>query len=159
MNSLHHYAKKTSVKTSAAAFAAKGASDSPRLGGEMLCLFALVALALALRLPNLNESFWYDEIWSTSVMLGSFRSTVYTIIHDVHPPLYHLIMWLWGQLFGDSEVSVRMLPLLAGLASIPLTHLVVRERCGPVAGLIAAGLVTLSPTHIWYSQEARSYAL
>ena len=159
MNSLHHYAKKTSVKTSAAAFAAKGASDSPRLGGEMLCLFALVALALALRLPNLNESFWYDEIWSTSVMLGSFRSTVYTIIHDAHPPLYHLIMWLWGQLFGDSEVSVRMLPLLAGLASIPLTHLVVRERCGPVAGLIAAGLVTLSPTHIWYSQEARSYAL
>jgi hypothetical protein len=42
---------------------------------------------------------------------------------------------------------------------IPLAYVTARRLASPRAGLIAAGLTAVSPWLIWYSQEARAYAL
>lgn len=122
-------------------------------------LVALVALALALRLPGFNESLWYDELWSTRVVLSSVEALMRVIATDPHPPFYSVVMFIWIRIFGDSEISVRMLPLICGLLTIVLTARLAAAYGGARAAPVAALILAIAPTHIWYSQEARQYSL
>jgi hypothetical protein len=135
------------------------AGEATRWSGHSLGILAgIVALALVLRLPGLTESIWFDELWSTRVKLGSLDALVRTVAVDVHPPFYLGLMFAWIRVFGDSELSVRMIPLLSGLVTVALSAELARAYGGRVAGIVAALLVALSPVHIWYSQEARHYS-
>jgi 4-amino-4-deoxy-L-arabinose transferase-like glycosyltransferase len=121
---------------------------------------ALLALgALAIRLPRITKSLWYDELWSTRVVLGTFGDTLRSTVEDIHPPLYSVVMFVWIRVFGDAEWAVRLLPLLAGLATILLMPALGGALASRRAGWIGAVLLALSPVHLWYSQEARPYAL
>jgi 4-amino-4-deoxy-L-arabinose transferase-like glycosyltransferase len=51
------------------------------------------------------------------------------------------------------------LTALLGAATIPVVFLIGRELASNRAGLIAAAIAALNPMLIWYSQEARSYAV
>jgi len=129
-----------------------------RTGDRTNLLVGLITLvALLLRLPLLTQSLWYDELWSTRLMLGSVGSLVRVAGADVHPPAYTLLMFVWIRLFGDSEISVRLIPLVAGLASIVLTARLAIDYGWRSAAPIAALILAVAPTHIWYSQEARPY--
>lgn len=122
-------------------------------------LAAILVVALVLRLPGLGESLWYDEMWSTRVSLATPELVVRTIAGDVHPPFYLIVMFAWIHVFGDSEISVRLLPLASGLVTIVLAARLAQACAGPIAGTTAALVLALSPVHIWYSQEARHYSL
>ena len=130
-----------------------------RLTSSSVFWLALILIAgLALRLPNLNESLWNDEIWSTRVLIGSRTALYYTMIDDKHPPFYQMFMFVWIRLFGDSEMSVRTPPLLCGMAAIPLVYAFASKVLERKTALLASFLLAVSPTHIWYSQEARGYS-
>lgn len=122
-------------------------------------LAAVVALALLLRLPGFTESVWYDELSSTRVALDSFKGLLRVVATDAHPPFYAVVMFIWVHLFGDSEISIRILPLICGLLTIVLTARLAAAYGGAHAGPIAAFILAISPPHIWYSQEARQYSL
>ena len=61
----------------------------------------LLLLAFALRIPGLGESLWFDELWSTRIMLGSLSQFIHTVLKDFHPAGYHVVGFVWLQLFGD----------------------------------------------------------
>ena len=122
-------------------------------------LAAIVALALVLRLPGFAESVWYDELWSTRVVLDSFTALLRAVAVDAHPPFYAVVMFIWVHLFGDSEISIRIPPLICGLLTIVLTARLASAYGGARAGPVAAFVLAISPPHIWYSQEARQYSL
>ena len=48
---------------------------------------------------------------------------------------------------------------MAGVATVPVVYLVAAELRGRRAGLMAAALAAVNPMLLWYSQEARAYAL
>jgi mannosyltransferase len=75
------------------------------------------------------------------------------------PPLHTVLVHLFIQLFGRGEAPVRLPSVIAGTISIPLMFGVVRTWLGPAMALLAACLLAISPLHVWYSQEARPYAL
>lgn len=124
----------------------------------LIGLIVIAIVAIALRVPNFNESIWLDELWSTYQKLGSFRSLAHVAISDVHPPFYTMFMFVWIRVFGDSEIAVRMPALLFGIGSIWLTYAVGSRLVDRKAALLAAFLMSISPVHIWYSQEARAYS-
>ena len=64
-----------------------------------------------------------------------------------------------GAAGGRDELGLRSLSAAAGIATVPVAYAAARELAGRRAGLIAALLVAVSPMLVWYSQEARSYAL
>ncbi len=72
--------------------------------------------------------------------------------------IYFLLMRGWIHL-GQSEAWLRLPSALFGIASIPLIFVVARKFMGPRPPWRAAALLTFSPTHVSYSQEARSYTL
>ncbi|HTD58291.1 MAG TPA: glycosyltransferase family 39 protein, partial [Solirubrobacteraceae bacterium] len=60
---------------------------------------------------------------------------------------------------GSGEVALRLLSALAGIATVPVAWAIGCELAGRRAALVTAALVASSPLLVWYSQEARAYAL
>jgi hypothetical protein len=108
--------------------------------------------------PGFTQSLWFDEIWSTRVVLDSVSSTVRMLSADLHPPLFNLLMFVWIRIFGDSEISVRLPSLICGLITIALTARLAIDYGWRPAAPVAALVLAISPVHIWYSQESRSYS-
>ncbi len=123
-------------------------------------IFGILVLALGLRIVGLNQSFWLDE--ATSAL--TVRNLSYTQIindfssGDFHPPLYYLTLKFWNGVFGNSEITLRSLSIVFGLASVYLTYLV-GSIFGNKVGLLSALFLAVNGLHIYYSQEARMYSM
>jgi mannosyltransferase len=124
-------------------------------------LTALTLVAAVLRFGMLDrQSFWSDEAVTVLLTRMNLRDIVSTVSNtESTPPVYYLLAWIWTKVFGDGEVGLRSLSALAGVATVPVTYLAGATLLGRRAGLAAAGLVAVNPTLVWYSQEARAYAL
>jgi hypothetical protein len=125
-------------------------------------LAALVVLAAGLRLATLDQqSFWYDEAYTpVHVLHPSLWATLRSVADTENtPPLWYVLAWADARLFGTGAVALRLPSALAGIATVPVVWAIGRELGGRRAGLIAAALVATSPLFVWYSQEARAYAL
>jgi hypothetical protein len=79
--------------------------------GSRKWLLLLIAIALVRRLPGMQESLWLDEVFVTRIKVDDPLALTRTILSDYHPPAYLSLMSTWCWLFGDSEISVRLLPL------------------------------------------------
>jgi len=122
----------------------------------------LTLVALALRSWGLGaQSLWLDEVLQVRMSGLPVGDMIHRILAggDNSPPLYHLLLHLVLRSGGETEAWVRGLSVLFGTAAIPLLYVLVRELAEERTARIAALLLALSPLHIWYSQEARMYAL
>ncbi|HVY96285.1 MAG TPA: glycosyltransferase family 39 protein [Solirubrobacterales bacterium] len=122
----------------------------------------LTLLAGVLRFATLGvQSYHHDEVvTATRILGGSFGHAMDAVNYsESAPPLYYALAWVWTQLWGTGEWGLRSLSALAGVATVPAAYLVARELRGRRAGLVAAALVAVNPMLLWYSQEARAYAL
>jgi len=125
-----------------------------------LTLLAILLLASFLRFYHLDtQSFWNDEGNSARIAERSLDLIVEGAAGDIHPPGYYLLLHCWRALFGPSEFALRSLSVACGLALVALTYLLGRHLFGQAAGLMAAFLGAISPFAVYYSQEARMYAL
>jgi 4-amino-4-deoxy-L-arabinose transferase-like glycosyltransferase len=136
---------------------------SARLSHRVLwALAGLTALGIAVRFASLGvQAYHHDEVITAArVIPGSFTEMLGQVKgSESNPPLYYVLAWGWAKAFGTGEVELRSLTALFGAATVPVAFLIGRELASNRAGLIAAALVAVSPMLIWYSQEARSYAL
>jgi mannosyltransferase len=122
----------------------------------------LTVAAAALRFATLGvQSYHHDEIVTASRILrdGFWHAMDAVGFSESAPPLYYAIAWLWTQVTGTGEVGLRSVSALAGVATVPVAYLLGAELSNRRAGIVAAALVALNPMLVWYSQEARGYAL
>ena len=128
--------------------------------GFGLVVLSLGVLGTVLRLPNLGESLWYDEVlYSTSYWLTSLHRLGSLYLNDPAAPLYRVLLFFWIHIFGETELSVRIPALLFGASSIVLTYWIARAYGSASMAFLAALLLCFSPAHVWYSQEATPYAM
>lgn len=116
-----------------------------------------VALAATLRFVDLaNESLWIDEIYSVEMT----RWPLDTILHvqDGHPPLFALLHLLIAQ-WVDADLAGRLIAATAGVLAVGLLVELATELWDVRTGFVAGLLLAVSPLHVWYSREGRSYAL
>lgn len=135
-------------------------SSRPRLGVTL----ALILLTLAgawLRLSHLGtKSLWLDEGATVALARASWQHFWWVWWHGEAnlQTIYFLFMRVWVH-GGLSETWLRLPSALFGVASIPLLYTLARKFTGVMGALVAAALLTFNPTHVYYSQEARSYTL
>jgi mannosyltransferase len=125
-------------------------------------VLGLLGAGAALRFATLGvQSYHHDEIVTASrVLRGSFWHAMDAVgFSESAPPLYYVLAWLWTQVTGTGEFGLRSLSALAGVATIPVAYLLGAELRGRRTGIAAAALVAVNPMLVWYSQEARAYAL
>jgi len=116
-------------------------------------LVILLIVCLGLRLIGLDQSLWLDEAISANVakdysygeIINSFSPS------DFHPPLYYLTLKTWTNIFGWSEISLRMPSVIFSLITVYLVYL--------IGGIWPATITGLNPLLIYYSQEARMYSM
>jgi mannosyltransferase len=127
----------------------------------LIALAVLVALGAALRFATLDlQSFWFDEAVTVGLVKRSLGDMLAHIPDsESTPPLYYVLAWLWSKPFGTGEVGLRSLSALFGTATIPAFYAAAAELSSRRVALAVAGLAAVNPLLIWYSQEARSYAL
>jgi len=122
----------------------------------------LTLLGAVIRFATLGEqAYHHDEIVTASrVLRVGFGHAMDAVgFSESAPPLYYALAWFWTQVTGTSEWGLRSLSALAGVATIPVAFFAGRELRGRRTGLLAAALVAFNPMLVWYSQEARAYAL
>jgi uncharacterized membrane protein len=148
---------------SAAGALAQSLREATRARSRAFWIVAgLTLLAAVLRFATLGvQAYHHDEIVTASrVLRGSFFHAMDAVgFSESAPPLYYALAWIWTQLTGTGEFGLRSLSALAGVATVPAAYLLGRELRGRRAGLMAAALVAVNPMLLWYSQEARAYAL
>lgn len=126
---------------------------------EIRVVLALTLLAAAIRFFRLGaQSLWIDEfLMIQRASLGEpFRWSDW--LANPQGPLPALLLRLSAGLFGTSETALRLPSALAGTLTVPLVYFLAR-RFGRGAAGPAALLAALSPFLVWYSQEARHYAV
>ncbi|HET6999291.1 MAG TPA: glycosyltransferase family 39 protein [Solirubrobacterales bacterium] len=125
-------------------------------------LAGLTTLGVAVRFASLDlQSYHHDEvITAMRVIPGSFDEMLNRVgTSESNPPLYYVLAWGWAKVFGTDELGLRSLSALFGAATVPVGYLIGRQLASRYAGLVLAALIAVNPMLIWYSQEARSYAL
>jgi 4-amino-4-deoxy-L-arabinose transferase-like glycosyltransferase len=123
-------------------------------------LLAILLFAVILRLYRLDaQSFWNDEGNSARLSERPLNLILEGTASDIHPPAYYVLLHYWRALFGQSEFALRCLSVVAGLALVAFTYLLGRHLFDEATGLAAAFLGAISPFTVYYSQEARMYAL
>ncbi|MGA8745366.1 MAG: glycosyltransferase family 39 protein, partial [Solirubrobacterales bacterium] len=136
--------------------------EAPARHTALWVVAGLTALGIAIRFSTLGlQSFHHDEVITAGrVLPGSFLHMLHEVKHsESNPPLYYVIAWAWAKVFGYGEVGLRSLSALFGAATVPVAYFIGRELSSRRAGYITAAIVAVNPMLIWYSQEARGYAL
>ena len=125
-------------------------------------LLTIIIVSLTLRLVAINQSLWLDEaIGAIAVKEYSFVQIATQFIKaDNHTPLYYLLLKLWTNIFGYSEISLRAPSIIFGVATVYMTYkitlVVAKSR---FFSLLSTLLLATSQFHIYYSQEARMYSM
>src|SRR5919204_1319403 len=137
------------------------AAAARRVGTPVVALGAVTRAAAFLRFYAIGrQGFWYDEATTAWLLRGTPGQLLGQLPHtESTPPFYYLLAWGWVRLFGDTQTGLRSLSALAGVLTVPVAFAAARELAGRRVALLAAGLVAVNPFLVWYSQEARSYAL
>ena len=136
-----------------------------------ISLAAVTALAAVLRLRQIGESLWVDELHTSWCVQGGLSQVAERAAAGNQSPVYFYLVWGVTRLFGESEFTLRLPSLLAGIALPGMTWLVVRRLWQDVEGdsperakrrewsaLLAAFLVAVDHASIFYSTEARPYS-
>ena len=120
-------------------------------------LLLTVLLAAGLRILFLtSQSLTADEVTD----LDFAHQTPAQIFNtpDGFPPLYNLVLHWWLKL-DPSIYAGRILGALFGVLAVVVVWQLGRRVGGPGVALCSALALSVSPIHIWYSQEGRAYGL
>ena len=128
-----------------------------------LALLGLIVLSAAiLRFYKLDEwSFWYDEIFTINWAVNHLAS-----LDKILGRPFPSIIWLplspilGAQVlnsWGVNEFTTRLIPALFGLVAIPAIYFCARWLFGAGVGLLSAAILAVTPSHLFWSQNARFY--
>jgi mannosyltransferase len=137
--------------------------------GYIILLILLIIIGSFLRFYHLGyNSFWFDEaftlftakhslagIWDIIANNSKELASV-LLTGEFNPPLFYYIEHFM-LVFGQSEFVLRFVPALLGVLTIPVFYYIGKEFADQDAGIVMAALLTFSPFHVYFSQEARSF--
>jgi hypothetical protein len=132
-------------------------------------LVLVTAVGAALRLAFIaRQPIGYDEDFTAVVVHGPIGRMIDIVSRDSAPPLFYVLeraVVAVADLLGlasfggpGGPVALRLVPVLAGIALIPLIAALARRVAGDTAALWAALFAALAPTTVVLSDFARMYS-
>jgi 4-amino-4-deoxy-L-arabinose transferase-like glycosyltransferase len=129
----------------------RGPAASPRWARP--ALLALLVLTALLYAAGLSRNGWANDFYSAAVQagtkswkaffFGSFDSSSFITVDKTPASLW--VMELSARVFGLNYWSVLLPQAAEGVASVAILNAAVRRWSGPSAGLIAAGVLAVTP--------------
>lgn len=128
--------------------------------GPAIALCLIILLAVGLRLYGLeNQSLWNDELsgWRYS-QVDELDQVIKRVPRD-HPPGFQVFLYYWIHNIGDSAYLLRLPSAIAGIFAVFAIYLLGKKLYAKNVGLIAALMMALFWTPLYYSQEARANSM
>jgi 4-amino-4-deoxy-L-arabinose transferase-like glycosyltransferase len=127
--------------------------------GFLAVVLVIMLLAVIYRLEHIYSSLVHDEAYT----YVAFSRSLFTAISDYHLPNNHvfhsILVFFSTQIFGIQPWAVRLPAFVAGVLLVPAVYWLAKRLYDRWTGLAAALLVSLSPSLIGYSTNARGYTL
>ena len=128
-----------------------GPADEPRWARPGLWL--LLAATAALYLWNLSASGYANDFYAAAVKAGteSWKAWLFGSLDSGNaitvdkPPGSLWVMVLSARIFGFSSFAMLLPQALLGVGTVAITWAAVSGWSGPAAGLVAGGLLALTP--------------
>lgn len=136
--------------------AASRSSIRPALPAVAVSVVVLVGILVRLYSPS---ELWLDEALSVNIARLDVPDLLDALRRDGSPPLYYLILHGWMEMFGQSNLAVRVPSTLFSIATLPVVWLIGRRLGGPRTAWAAVMLLAVTPFAVRYATEARMYAL
>lgn len=117
--------------------------------------------ATAIRFYKLDaRSLWLDEIFQaeTAHLSGAGQVVQFAQVNIDQMPLFFFFTWFLGR-WGDSAFLLRLPSAVIGVGAVLAVYATGARLISRRAGVVAAVLIAVMPYAVWYSQEARNYAL
>ena len=127
---------------------------------DYLPVILLFTIALGIRSYRLTiNPLWLDEIYSFILGQKGLTVILQNSLHDPHPPFYYLFQWVASG-FGSfrNEWAWRWPSVLFGSLTVPLVYVSASRITNRLCAFLAAGMLAISPSHLYFSQEARVFA-
>jgi len=129
---------------------------APRTPAERLALAGLLGITALLNLWGLAASGWANSFYAAAVWAGSrdWKALLFGafdpagVITVDKPPASIWVMGLSARILGFSSWSMLVPQALMGVASVALLYASVRRVAGPIAGLLAGGVLALTPVAV-----------
>ncbi len=128
--------------------------------------FVLIMIGIVLRLRHYaeNRSFWQDEIClALSIVNRSFQEIWQHILlfpdFAQAPLFFQVIEKSVISILGNSELSLRSFPCIAGIASIFLARRFFQRFLDPVAATIALAAFVLIEPLVYFAAELKPYGV
>src|SRR5689334_23229669 len=102
----------------------------PGIRAPYIGLVIAVLLAAALRLPQMSDSLWLDELHTAWCASGSLADVAPRASIGNHAPLYFYLPYVTTSVFGLSEFNLRLPSLIAGLALVAVVGTLVWQWTG-----------------------------
>jgi len=126
-------------------------------------LLLILAIGGSLRFYHLTHvTPWTDERKTVSRTTAKNFGELHREISKHLPSkqyTFYVFTYFMGKLFGNTYVTSRYVSALAGTIAIALLFFIGLKVHSARAGLIAASILAVAPTYVYYSQEARVYSL
>jgi hypothetical protein len=122
-----------------------------------IALSAVLLLGLTLRVAGSTGELWMDEIWSLAIATHlKSASQIFTIHHENN----HYLISLWMLVCGMRKAwwVYRVPSILAGMGAT-LAAIRIGWRQSRATAFVAGLLISLSYLAVFYSSEARGYAI
>jgi hypothetical protein len=159
------------IATEAGARAAPAVVDSPRrvggrlrliwLSDELLWVLCAAGAAIRLLVYLEDRSLWFDEsALALNVIRRSFGGLLSRLdFGQAAPPGFLLVERGAADIFGDSELALRLFPLVSGVCAIFAFAMLARQVLTRVTVPLAVGVFALAPGPIYYSSELKPYSV
>jgi hypothetical protein len=129
---------------------------------ERPVMAALISLGAALRLRQYLafRSLWLDEAMLALNIIGrSFSGLLKPLDYNQGGPVGFLLAEkLVVNLLGNNELTLRLIPLLAGCASLLLFALLLRQGLGKTGTFTALALFAVGAPSVYYASEVKQYS-
>lgn len=106
-----------------------------------------------------HEGLWYDEVYSAAMAERTVPEIVRLTTHDVHPPLYYVLLRGFRLVLGGSERALRLLSLVGAVSLVALGAGPIRRMWGDATARLYATITLVTPAVLIYAHEARMYTL
>jgi 4-amino-4-deoxy-L-arabinose transferase-like glycosyltransferase len=126
-------------------------------------LILILLVGTILRCYHLDfQSVWLDEIHTLNEANPNLSlSDLFTSLaaSDPHPPLYFIVLQILFKIFGYTTLVVRAFSAIMGIMGMVAIYLLAKELMNKKVALFSIALLAVNYFHIYYSQEARMYAM
>lgn len=123
-----------------------------------IAVAALLAMATALRLPQLGSGLWLDEILTfVTYARAPYGEIVTTYASENQHFLFTLLAHSAFGIWGETAAALRAPAVLFGVLSIGALYLLGTAVTSRREAFFAATLMAVSYHHIWFSQNGRGY--